>query len=91
MRTTLAIDDDIANAMRERARVLDKPFKRVVNDTLRRGLSHAAKEPQPPYRIVLNHSGFVPGVDPLKQSQLNDEIEVEDFLRRESPFVVSAP
>ena len=80
MRTTLTLDDDIAESLREQARLLDIPFKQVVNDTLRRGLSPAVRETPAPYRIVPIHSGFVPGIDPLKLNQLNDELEVEDFL-----------
>ena len=80
MRTTLTIDEDIADSLRERARLLDMPFKQVVNDALRRGLSPALSEaPAPEYRVVPIHGGFVPGVDPLKLNQLNDEIEAEDF------------
>ena len=80
MRTTLTLDDDIADSLREQARLLDKPFKQVVNDTLRRGMSPALRETPAPYRIVPNHSGFLPGIDPLKLNQLIDELEVEDFL-----------
>ena len=80
MRTTLTLDNDVADSLRERARLLNMPFKQVVNDALRRGLSPAVSEaPTPEYRVVPMHSGFVPGVDPLKLNQLNDEIEAVDF------------
>ena len=80
MRTTLTLDDDIADSLKERARLLDISFKQVVNDTLRRGLSPATSEARPPaYRVIPNHSGLVPGVDPLKLNQLNDQIEAERF------------
>ena len=80
MRTTLTLDDDIADALRERARLLNVPFKQVVNDALRRGLSPEAREaPAPPYRVVPNHSAFVRGVDPLRLNQLNDDLEAESF------------
>ena len=80
MRTTLTIDNDVADSLRERARLLDMPFKQVVNDALRRGLSPAVSEaPATEYRVVPIHSGFVPGVDPLKLNQLNDQLEAEDF------------
>ena len=82
MRTTLTLDDDIADSLKDRARLLGRPFKQVVNDTLRRGLSPAAREiPAPEFRVVPIHSGFVPGVDPLKLNQLNDQLEAEDFAR----------
>ena len=80
MRTTLTLDDDVADSLRERARLLDRPFKQVVNDVLRRGLSSAVSEtPVPEYRVVPNRSGLTPGVDPLKLNQFNDQIEAEDF------------
>ena len=84
MRTTLTLDDDIAHSLKERARLLNKPFKQVVNDALRRGISPAVRETPAPYRVVPHHSGFVPGVDPLRLNQLNDELEVEDFLEQEA-------
>ena len=80
MRTTLTIDEDIADSLKERARLLDRPFKQVVNDALRRGLSPALSEaPAPEYRVVPHHSGLAPGVDPQKLNQLNDELEAEEF------------
>ena len=39
MRTTLTLDDDVANYLKEQSLLLNKPFKQVVNDTLRRGMS----------------------------------------------------
>ena len=41
MRTTLTLDDDIADSLKEKARLLSKPFKQVVNEALRRGMSPA--------------------------------------------------
>ena len=80
MRTTLTIDDDIADALRASARLLDLPFKQVVNDALRRGMSPGRREaPSPEYRVVPRHSGFVPGIDPLKLNQINDQLDADPF------------
>ena len=79
MRTTLTLDDDIADFLREQARLLGRPFKQVVNDVLRRGMSPVVREAPTPYRVNPIHSGLAPGVDPLKLNQLNDELAVEDF------------
>ena len=52
MRTTITIDDDVAVELaRIRGRCGDS-FKKVVNDTLRAGLAHAAaaRPPRRPYR-----------------------------------------
>ncbi len=91
MRTTLTLDDDVAAALKERARRLARPFKQVVNDTLRRGLSdsHEEHEDAPPsdgerpvFVVKPICSGFKPGIDPLKLNQLNADLEMEEFLRK---------
>ena len=71
MKTTLTLDDDVAAFLRAQARLHDKPFPQVVNDTLRRGMSSRAGEPPtdgdppgPPYRVPTFSSGYVPGFDP---------------------------
>jgi len=38
MRTTLTLDDDVAAKLRTEARRAGRPFRDVVNETLRRGL-----------------------------------------------------
>lgn len=93
MRITVTLDDDLMAALKERARLLDQPFKQVVNDLLRCGLARAATEAEvakeqgkakerPVFRVKPNHSGFRPGIDPLKLNQLNAELEDEEFLRK---------
>ena len=80
MRTTLTLDDDVADFLREQAQLQSKPFKQVVNDTLRRGMSPAAREERPIFRVKPLQGGFRAGVDPLKLNQLNDELETEEFI-----------
>ena len=82
MRTTLTIEDDLARTLKERARLLDLPFKQVVNDALRRGISPAAsEEPLPRFKVRPIQSGFVPGIDPLKLNQLSEQLETDAFIR----------
>lgn len=81
MRTTLTLDDDVADFLKAQSRLHDKPFKQVVNEVLRRGMAPAAPGSRPPrFRVVPNRSGLAPGVDPLRLNQLNDQLEVEDFV-----------
>ena len=80
MRTTLTLDDAIAEKLREQARLQDRTFKQVVNDTLRRGMSPEVRDiPTPEYRIVPNRSELAPGIDPTKLNQINDQLEAESF------------
>ena len=66
MRITVTIDDDIVGDLQEQASLLNRPFKQVVNEALRRGLSPAAREDRPPFRVKPLPGGLRPGVDPLK-------------------------
>ena len=80
MRTTLTLDDDVADFLKMQCRLQGRPFKQVVNEVLRRGMAPGSKGPElPPYRVVANRSGLVAGVDPLRLNRLNDQLEVEDF------------
>ena len=87
MRTTLTLDDDVAHALKERAKLLNQSFKQVVNDTLRRGLSPAGGgKPRRPFRVRPNHGGFAPGVDPLRVKDLLNDWDDEHYfelLRRD--------
>ena len=48
---------------------------------LRRGMAPNSDAPERPrFRVEPNHSGLVPGVDPLRLNQLNDQLEVDDFI-----------
>ena len=82
MRTTLTLDNDVADYLKEQARLLERPFKQVVNDTLRRGMSPGIREtPARPYRVRPNHGGFAPGVDPLKIKEMMYEEDDEKILK----------
>jgi single-stranded DNA-specific DHH superfamily exonuclease len=79
MRTTLTLDEDVADRLKALAERRKAPFKQVLNDVLRQGL--AAQEPsrgrRKRFRVVPFRSSFRPGVDPLKLNQLSDELEVD--------------
>ena len=84
MRTTLTVDDGVANALKALARNSGKTFKAVVNEVIRRGLMTGEK-PVPdrePFRVESVRRGFLSGIDPLKLNQLVDELEADEFLDR---------
>lgn len=82
MRTTLTLEADLAERLRERAHQERRTFKAVVNEAIRVGLS-ALRGPgavtAEPFAIEARHRGFRPGVDVARLNQLADELEVEDF------------
>ena len=78
MRTTVAIDDDLVEKLRETAAKQRQPFTKVVNETLRRGLSgqRPRQSRREPFRVVAFDSAFRPGVDPLRLNQTLDDLEI---------------
>ena len=83
MRTTLTIDDGL---LRQKALDSGKPFKQVVNETLRAGLAQPAPRPRQPYRCpTFSVGALAPGVDlskaTLLAAQLDDDALI-DKLRQ---------
>ena len=78
MRTTLTLEDDVAEKLRELAQRSGRSFKDVVNDALRRGLSTGAKPLEKPtaFKVRPRASGFRAGIDIGKLNQLADDLEL---------------
>ena len=85
MRTTLTLEDELAEQLRRLAQTSGQSFKQVVNSATRRGLSvgeDPALHPDP-FKVRPRACGFRSGIDPTKLNQLYDDLEAED-LRREA-------
>ncbi|MDX2079443.1 MAG: hypothetical protein SFU53_01530 [Terrimicrobiaceae bacterium] len=84
MRTTLTLDDDLAGILKKRSREFGRPFKEVVNSALRKGLQEELPFIQKaPPKVRSRALGLLPGYDPDRMNQLVDELEAEEFLRKE--------
>jgi hypothetical protein len=83
MRTTLTIDDGLAKALKELAHKSNKPFKQVVNDILRAGLSAAQERPARPYKLKpASLGGVSPGIDLDRALALADAIEDQEIAAK---------
>ncbi len=83
MRTTLTSDDDLAGLLRRQARALGKPFRELVNDTLRKGLAENLTEKGKEVSVRPHDFGASrSGVDMDRLNQLADELAVEDYFRK---------
>ena len=82
MRTTVTLEQDLADKLKEYARRRRASFKVALNTVLRRGLA-AQEAPSPRRRFTVEpHSSTLrPGVDPGKLNQVADRLEAEDFVR----------
>ena len=83
MRTTLTIDDSIAEALKRRAFETGQSFKSVVNEALRKGLSAEPEKParSSTYRLPKIPMG-TPLVDLTKANQIAAELENEELIRK---------
>lgn len=82
MRTTLTVDDALYKKLKDRAYREHKPFKQVVEETLRRGLIVSQHpEESRPFEVEAHHCGRRTGIDYGKLNQLNDELEASDMTR----------
>ena len=75
-RTTLTLEDDVVAKLREEARRTGRPFKVVVNEAIRDGLSQrAARVATEAFQIRARDLGLRPGVDLDDIEGLLDRLE----------------
>jgi hypothetical protein len=80
MRTTVTLDSDVVRSLKDEAHRLNKPFKVVINEVIRRGLAPAKRVAQKPYKLVPHKCKLAPDVDPRRSlNQLVDELEAAEF------------
>jgi len=81
MRTTLTIDDELAESI-ERLRKRQKvSLRELINRLLREGMLAIETKPvTKPYEMrTFKTGGLNPGIDPTRLNQLLDELDVEEF------------
>ncbi|WP_440998081.1 hypothetical protein [Arhodomonas sp. SL1] len=76
MRTTLTIEDRLAEELKRAAHSSGKSFKQIVNEALRAGLAARERPSARPYHLEPAHmGGLAAGVDLTKARQLADRLE----------------
>ncbi len=81
MRTTVTLDRDVERLLRETALRTHKPFKKVLNDTLRAGIELTAPDDKSePFVLRARPMGLRAGHDPAGFNRLADDLEAEAFL-----------
>ena len=64
IRTTVTLDEDVVDRVKQEARSKGIPFRQALNDILRFGLLASRKAPQAAaFRIVPKHIGTIPGLN----------------------------
>ena len=81
MRTTVTLDRDLERVLREIAARTHRPFKKVLNDTLRAGIEHSTDIGRSePFVLNARPMGLRAGHDPSGFNRLADDLEAEAFL-----------
>lgn len=81
MRTTLSIDSDVAERIRQEVRTGKRSLKQVINDCLRIGFGMATREHHSPFRVEPHSSAYQPGLDTAKLNQVLDDLDAESGAR----------
>ena len=77
IRTTIVLDEDVLERVRERAREEHVPFRAKLNDLLRAGLRQAQAPSKVPFEIQTFDMGEISLPHPIRISEL-DAMEDED-------------
>lgn len=81
MRTIVNLDRDLERILRETAARTHRPFKKVLNDTLRVGIEQSTGIVRSePFVLNARPMGLRAGHDPAGFNQLVDDLEAEAFL-----------
>jgi Ribbon-helix-helix protein, copG family len=81
VRTTITLEDDLAETLKRRARERDVPFKQVVNEAIRAGLLGGTPAPMH-YRMKPRNLGVRHDVDLSKALSLAAELEDAEVVRK---------
>jgi hypothetical protein len=81
MRTTLTLDDDVAAKLKAESRRAGRPFREIVNETLRRGLtSRRVTAQRQAFKITARDLGDLkPGLSLDNVAELIEQVEGSAF------------
>ncbi len=83
MRTTVTIEADVEEKLRDFMARNRYTFKRALNETLRRGLGSQNNKPPKPFKLEARPMGLKRGIDLTRLNELASELEIEAFLEKE--------
>jgi len=82
MRTTVTLDEDVVQLLRAATERSRASFKQVLNAAVRRGLKGEQGTVEEPFVVTARPLRLRPGIDPAQIRELDDELEIQEFLRK---------
>ncbi len=80
MRTTITIDPDVEQLIRDTMQKSRKSFKEIVNQSLRKALSSGFSKQEPAFTVEARNLDLRVGIDPGSYNKLADDMEIDAFL-----------
>ncbi len=77
MRTTITLDDQLEQDIKELAVRNKMTFKAITNELLRRGLEARESSQSYSFTVEAEDCGVIEGIDEEKLNQIYDELETE--------------
>lgn len=82
MRTTVTLDTDVEQLLRESMERGRKTFKQALNEAVRLALGGTRSGAEQPFVVDAQPMRLLPGIDPAQIRDLDDELEIAEFLRK---------
>ncbi|MEO8130534.1 MAG: hypothetical protein ABJF23_20560 [Bryobacteraceae bacterium] len=80
----MTLDPDVARDLKKRVKTDKVTLKEAVNSALRAGLRQSAPKDDVPFKVIpFENFQLHPGIDADKIGQFLDDLEVEDYLRKQ--------
>ena len=82
MRTTVTLDPDVERLLKNEAHRRGESFKIALNEAVRQAFRARQYPPhkRKPFVVKARPMGLSPGLDPVRLSELADEMEIDAFL-----------
>ncbi|RLE30476.1 MAG: antitoxin [Acidobacteria bacterium] len=90
MRTTVTLDADVEQLLRAAAQRGRTSFKQVLNEAVRRGLKGEAANQAPPFVVEAKAMHLRSGIDPAGLRDLDNELEIQEFLDKDQALKAAA-
>ena len=82
MRTTVTLDPDVEQLIRDKMHRSRQNFKQTLNDAIRKALGKSnLPSNQVKFVVKSRPMGLLPGIDPADLTHLDTDIEVDRFRR----------
>jgi hypothetical protein len=82
MRTTVTLEPDVDRLLKEEMRRTGTTFRQALNQAIRRALAGNVTAQRQPFKLKPRRLSLRPGLDPAMLQHLEEELEIESFIRK---------